>query len=127
MYCHKIFINAIERQKKYIQLLFRRLLLWSESLLLLKICYIDAFTLIVHIGLILRPSYRKVKKPIIFLLTFFHFYFLSSKKLFQQKEHLRRLQKKSSLKNKKKILIQKGGSFLPMLLPIVLSLLNQIL
>jgi hypothetical protein len=49
------------------------------------------------------------------------------KKLFQQKEHLRRLQKKSSLKNKKKILIQKGGSFLPMLLPIVLSLLNQLL
>ena len=49
------------------------------------------------------------------------------KKLFHEKEHLRRLQKKSSLKNKKKILIQKGGSFLPMLLPIVLSILNQLL
>jgi adenylate kinase len=49
------------------------------------------------------------------------------KRLFQQKDHLRKLQKKSSIKNKKKILIQKGGSFLPMLIPIILSLVSNFL
>ncbi len=49
------------------------------------------------------------------------------KKLSNQKEILRKLQKKSTIKNKKKILLQKGGSFLPIILPTILSLLTNIL
>ena len=51
---------------------------------------------------------------------------IAKKKLAGHKRALRTLQAKSSLANKKKLLVQKGGSFLPIIIPTVLSLLTDI-
>ena len=47
------------------------------------------------------------------------------KKISPHKDSLRKLQKKSSLKVKKKILTQKGGNFLPLILPVILNILGK--
>ena len=55
---------------------------------------------------------------------------IAKKKLIRHKEELRELakpKKKSAIKHKKRILVQSGGSILPILLPIITQALSAIL